>query len=158
MGAFIVVVAAVTSAVPAFHGSAATSPSPPSLLSRLETLVFRTSLETFMSVSRSRSGNDASFDWTTDRCSAPLVGDTGRSFDFTAACTRHDFAYRNYKKVDAASAPHSRVWTSSMRHRVDLVFRQDMRNHCSRRPAIDRAPCHMWAELFFRLVRLAGGP
>ncbi len=38
-------------------------------------------------------------DWTTDGCSAPVVGGQGRSFNFTQACVRHDFGYRNTKKL-----------------------------------------------------------
>jgi hypothetical protein len=38
-------------------------------------------------------------DWTTDGCSAPVVGNEGRSFNFTHACVRHDFGYRNTKKL-----------------------------------------------------------
>lgn len=111
-----------------------------------------------MDASRRRSGDDVAFDWGTDHCSAPLVGSTGRSFDFTAACTRHDFAYRNYKRADAASAQRGRMWNSGTRHKIDLRFQQDMKNHCSRRSVVDRPTCHTWAEMFYRLVRIAGGP
>jgi hypothetical protein len=38
-------------------------------------------------------------DWTTDGCSAPIVGSEGRSFNFRAACDRHDFGYRNFKAL-----------------------------------------------------------
>ena len=34
-------------------------------------------------------------DWSNDGCSAPIVGSEGRSFNFRAACDRHDFGYRN---------------------------------------------------------------
>lgn len=127
-------------------------------LTRLEVLIFRTPIVDFAAISKRRSGEDAFFDWTTDFCSAPLVGSTGRSFDFTIACTRHDFAYRNYKRADSTSPKRGQLWNSSIRHRIDTVFQKDMRNHCSQRPITERATCHAWAELFYRLVRVAGGP
>ena len=37
-------------------------------------------------------------DWSSDGCSTPLpvgLGDTGRSYNFRAACQHHDFGYRN---------------------------------------------------------------
>lgn len=120
--------------------------------------MFRSSLDAFVETSARRSGEDASFDWSTDFCSAPLVGSTGRSFDFTSACRRHDFAYRNYKRVDSVSAQRGQLWNSGIRHRIDLRFRQDMKNHCAQRSAADKPTCFGWAELFYRMVRVAGGP
>lgn len=127
-------------------------------LSRLETLVFRTPLAAFVRIASRPTNADSSFDWSTDHCSAPLVGSTGRSFDFTAACDRHDFAYRNFKRAESTDQQRSRIWNSQMRHRIDLQFRRDMNDHCSSRAVTDRATCRMWSEVFFRLVRVAGGP
>ncbi len=160
--AIIVAVATASLAAPAGTVSASipqrSALASASRLIRLETLVFRTSLDEFMAVSRRRSGEDASFDWSTDHCSAPLVGSTGRSFDFSSACARHDFAYRNYKRADTAGAQRGQLWNSGTRHKIDLRFQQDMKTHCSRRSIVDRTACHVWAETFYRLVRIAGGP
>jgi len=149
---------AVLVSVLSFFSLSAVQASTSSHLARLETLVFSTPIESFMQITLRRTGGDASFDWTTDRCSAPLVGSTGRSFDFTAACSRHDFAYRNYKRADAAASRPGHLWNSHMRHRIDQRFRHDMRGHCSRRAITERGTCFAWAELFYRLVRVAGGP
>lgn len=127
-------------------------------LARLESLVFGTSLPSFQLAAARRIGIDATFDWSTDLCSAPLVGSTGRSFDFSAACTRHDFAYRNFKRADADNPARGALWNSRIRQRIDDLFLRDMSDHCSRRKLIERTSCRMWAEVFFRLVRVAGGP
>ena len=138
--------------------ASATSLADPSRLSRLETLVFRTSIGDFTRIAAHPVAVDSTFDWSTDHCSAPLVGSTGRSFDFTAACARHDFAYRNFKHADAANARRGDIWNSRARHRIDLQFQRDMTNHCSQRKPADRPTCRVWVEVFFRLVRVAGGP
>ena len=70
-------------------------------------LTFSVSLSQFIATADSPN-RDARLDWTTDGCSAPVVGSTGRSFDFTDACRRHDFAYRNFQDIDGG-----KKWTSS---------------------------------------------
>lgn len=117
-----------------------------------ERLVFRTSLVAFVATADSES-RDSRLDWSTDGCSAPVVESTGRSFDFTRACRRHDFAYRNIARLDGG-----RHWTSHMRARVDAVFLRDMRSDCATRPRVTRASCRNWATLFHRVVRARGGP
>lgn len=127
-------------------------------IARLDDLVFGSSLTAFLGSARHRTNRDSVFDWTTDGCSAPLVGGTGRTFDFTASCRRHDFAYRNYKRADRETRHAGSWWNSTMRHRIDLRFRYDMIDHCSRRSVSERVNCHVWAEVFYRMVRIAGGP
>lgn len=96
------------------------------------------------------------FNWSTDWCSAPLVGSTGRSFDFRAACRRHDFAYRNLKLLEQRHR--SDEWNSSSRLRADRQFLADMRSHCSLRPWWESPTCHSWATTFYGVVRVTGGP
>ena len=115
-------------------------------------LTFSVSLSQFIATADSPN-KDQRLNWTTDGCSAPVVGSTGRSFDFTDACRRHDFAYRNFSVIDGG-----KKWTSSLRDRVDRRFRSDMREHCSKRAVLDRGPCRFWAETFFRFVRTYAGP
>lgn len=146
------------SVVFATHGTTMAAAISTAHLTRLEVLVFSTPLESFIQASSRPTGADASFDWTTDLCSAPLIGSTGRSFDFSGACSRHDFAYRNYKRVDVAAPQRGHFWNSTMRHRIDLRFRHDMKAHCSRRAITEKGTCLAWAEVFYRLVRVAGGP
>jgi hypothetical protein len=87
-------------------------------------------------------------DWTTDGCSAPVVGNEGRSFNFTHACVRHDFGYRNMPHINGG-----KHWTLSMRRRIDSLFRSDMRANCALRPRVTRASCRAWAETFYQAVR-----
>lgn len=155
--AFLISAAVLTAATPVAFASTS-SAADPSHLFRLETLVFRTSIGDFTRIASRPTAADSTFDWSTDHCSAPLVGSTGRSFDFTAACTRHDFAYRNYKRADVANSQRGRVWNSRTRHRIDLQFQRDMIDHCARRGVTERPSCRIWAETFYRLVRIAGGP
>jgi hypothetical protein len=104
------------------------------------------------------STGDRWFDWTTDFCSAPLVGSTGRSFDFRAPCRRHDFGYRNLQLMDRRYAGGGRYWNSSSRLRVDQQLLSDMKAHCKARPWYEEATCRLWADTFYAAVRVAGGP
>ena len=101
---------------------------------------------------------DRWFDWTTDWCSAPLVGSSGRSFDFHAPCRRHDFGYRNLRLLERRYRGGGRYWNSTSRKRVDQQLLTDMRAHCRARPWYEEATCRLWADTFYAAVRVAGGP
>ena len=117
----------------------------------VDRLMYASTLSTFVAA----VGSDNWFDWSTDFCSAPLVGNTGRTFNFTNACRRHDFGYRNLQLLDRRyGAGH---WTAVARKRVDLGFLADMRRHCWSRPWYDTPTCMAWAETFYAGVRMAGG-
>lgn len=116
------------------------------------TLVFRTPLKEFLDVADANR-RDPRLDWSTDGCSAPFIGGSGLSFDFVDACRRHDFAYRNYPRMQKG-----RLWTSRLRARVDDVFHRDMLDSCRARPATTRVRCRTWADVFFKAVRIYGGP
>jgi hypothetical protein len=118
-------------------------------------LLYATPLDTFLVVVA--TPRDQWFDWTTDWCSAPLVGNTGRSFDFTKACRRHDFGYRNLRLLDTRYG-RGRFWNATQRTRVDRLFRSDMRRDCAVRPWWEQTTCFSWAEIYFRAVRVGGGP
>jgi hypothetical protein len=130
------------------------SPIPDSDISEFRRLMFATPLPVFIVAATATT--PPSLDWSTDLCSAPLVGNTGRSFDFANACRRHDFAYRNLKRFDRRD-PGS-WWNSQWRAKVDRQFRIDLRNHCDGRPLNQRITCRWWAEAFYRAVRTFGGP
>ncbi|MHB1130697.1 MAG: phospholipase A2 [Ilumatobacteraceae bacterium] len=89
-------------------------------------------------------------DWTTDGCSAPIVGESGRSFNFRRACMRHDFGYRNYKTHG--------MFTTDSRILIDEQFRRDLDALCAPKVRTFKVRCTAWAEIFFAAVRLAGGP
>jgi len=104
------------------------------------------SLERFLAHRRSLA-RDPRLDWSTDRCSAPLVGSRGQSFDFTDACRRHDFGYRNYGRLGLFEA---------RRRAVDERFLADMRDHCATRPRWEMVRCLAWARTFYLGVRAFG--
>jgi Prokaryotic phospholipase A2 len=101
---------------------------------------------------------DRWFDWSNDGCSAPLVGDTGMSFNFRDPCRRHDFGYRNLKLLEQRYGSGRTYWNSATRKQVDQQFLADMKAHCRGRAITLRAQCFSWAETFYAAVRIAGGP
>ena len=103
------------------------------------------------------STGDRRFDWSTDFCSAPLLGSTGLSYDFRNSCRRHDFGYRNLKLLDRWYGT-GRYWNRANREQVDRRFLADMRNHCATRAWHLRATCHQWADVYYPAVRWFGGP
>jgi hypothetical protein len=119
-------------------------------------MIERTLYSTPMTEFLASVGTDPWFDWSTDFCSAPLVGNTGRSFNFTNSCRRHDFGYRNLQLLDRRYATHS--WNAVNRRRVDQQFLADMKRHCRSRPWYDEPTCFAWAATFYAGVRVAGGP
>ena len=146
MGSFVSLVVAIAGLV--------AGPIASSDIDDFQRLMFATPLVAFAA-----AANDAApptLDWSTDLCSAPLIGNTGRSFDFTKSCRRHDFAYRNLKRFDQRQP--GTWWTSQWRNKVDAQFRRDLRSECDGRPLNQRITCRWWAEIFFRAVRTFGGP
>lgn len=130
----------------------AATPPQPSPQSVVDTLLFRTSLTAFIKEADSPK-HDSRLDWSTDGCSAPVVGSSGRTFDFYNACRRHDFAYRNYQRIGGG-----KLWTPTLRARVDAMFKKDMLADCVRRPVTDRTSCKVWMDLFYNVVRAYAGP
>lgn len=112
--------------------------------------VFELSLRDFVRSRLSMRREYRHLDWATDYCSAPVVGNEGRSFNFRYACMRHDFAYRNYRRLGVLDAP--------MRNAVDDVFHRDLVDSCLPKRVSLRLRCLAWAEVFFESVRVAGGP
>lgn len=143
----LAVTTVVTAASPAHADSAADQ------LRYVDSMIDGVALSTFIDTASS-PGRDARFDWSTDRCSAPLVGSTGHSFDFTAACRRHDFGYRNLKGIEQRWGVDS--WNRSSKYAVDRRFLQDMRNHCAGRGWASRTTCRAWALTFYFAVRQFG--
>ncbi|CAB4673783.1 MAG: hypothetical protein F2650_03525 [Actinobacteria bacterium] len=124
----------------------------PSAQSVAENLLFHTSLPAFVATASSPIRDDR-LNWGTDGCSAPIIQSTGRSFDFYAACWRHDFGYRNMSQLK-----NGRVWSETLRLRIDQRFRKDMRASCASKVRVTRIQCLTWAETFFRTVRRFGAP
>lgn len=111
-------------------------------LERLDELIFESPLDAFIEVwsAEEREGVDASFDWTSDGCSA---GPFRELFDedLQLACIRHDFAYRNYGQKGLAA-------TDEVRARVDAQLASDI-------AALDQGGL---ASRFEGTLRQFGGP
>ena len=136
------VVAPMSGALPPVHDPSADA-------AVVAQLVFGTDLDGFVKGRGAVRRRHPHLDWTTDGCSAPVVGSSGRSFNFRSACVRHDFAYRNLARLGLLDA--------AMRARVDEVFRLDLMSTCSRKPTGPRIRCLAWSEVFFAAVRAVGG-
>lgn len=131
----------------------------------IDQLVFQTPLSRFR-LERSRAKRTHRWLITrTDGCTAPLVGSSGRSFDFRLACERHDLAYANYALLDSpgripreSTSASTRHWTPELRAAVDDQFQRDMQSLCSKRVRSQRIRCDLWVVVFFHAVRISAGP
>jgi len=119
---------------------------------KASTWMFSTPLRDFIAAAND-PGHDPRLVWDSDKCSAPVLGSAGKTYDFTDACRRHDFGYRNFSRIDGG-----KKWTKALRERVDRRFLTDMRDSCAARKKIERAACRTWADLYYTAVRQYGGP
>lgn len=71
-------------------------------------------------------------------CSSAL-GDTGRSFDFAAACDGHDYGYDLLRFFGIGGAE---------RRVVDEAFGAALWDSCRGRPIVTRFNCYGWAAMF----------
>ncbi len=94
-------------------------------------------------------------DWSTDDCSVPIGKDTSVAQDFIHPCHRHDFGYRNYKRIERDNAID--VWTEEQKLIVDDRFLGDTREVCSSRSWWQKQVCFGWAQMFYWAVRAFGG-
>lgn len=76
-------------------------------------------------------------------CSAPLLGNTGGSFNFTNACKTHDLGYDLMRFFGSSGS------LGSIRRAVDSNFRGDMKAHCSGRSYVLRGQCGRWANVYY---------
>jgi len=93
------------------------------------------------------SSHDPRLDYSDDGCSSP-TGSKAFFFDFLEACYRHDFGYRNYKRLG--------VFDERKEH-VDLVFLHDMRGSCDEIFIALRRQCRLMAFAYYGAVDKAGG-
>lgn len=147
---------------PAHQAAAGGGGTPEADMAFVEQMLFATPLKTFASDAKNRvgpdgAGGDTWFDWSTDFCSAPLVGNTGRSFNFTEPCRRHDFGYRNTKLLDERYGAGA-YWNGTIRKRIDQQFLADMKASCRARSVLLLPTCMSWAYTFYGAVRTFGGP
>lgn len=105
-----------------------------------------------------RFTGDRWFDWSNDGCSAPLLGSTGRAYNFHHACIRHDFGYRNLKRLEQRYGTGHTYWNGTNRRRVDQQFLADMKAHCRTRAFWLQPSCFLSAYTYYSAVRAVAGP
>jgi hypothetical protein len=87
--------------------------------------------------------------WDSDGCSAPVLG--SGPFDFSLACNRHDFGWRNLKNAHDTDSP---TWHVDNKDRVDAGFLYDMRVRCAAVATFWRIGCDPTARVYYTAVRL----
>ncbi len=154
MGIVLSMLVAVTSVLPAqLPPVALTSPQPHSVMSIIDAvrhIEFDLDITSFARQRFSLRRQYPTLDWTTDGCSAPIVGSEGRSFNFRTACDRHDFGYRNFKNLG--------LFDTSTRTLIDEQLHRDMNRSCDSQRRTFKVRCIAWSEVFYTMVRAAGGP
>ncbi|GAA1224528.1 phospholipase [Prauserella halophila] len=102
--------------------------------------LFDTSLAQFGAI-RDQQPYPDQLDWSSDACS--WSPDEPLGYDFTPACHRHDFGYRNYKRQGR--------FTEDARLSIDNNFYSDMKQQCSGSYA-----CNAAAWTYYQAVRQFG--
>jgi len=124
-------------------GSRAATPVRPEPETTLVERLMAADLGEFLAY-RASAARDGRLDYSTDECTAPIAGNAGSTYDFTEACLRHDFGYRNLGRLGLLDA---------RRRSVDERFLADMRGHCLTRAALVLIRCLEWARTYYRAVR-----
>ena len=89
------------------------------------------------------------FIWSTDGCTK--LADKPGGFNFKLSCARHDFGYRNYKKMMGKTA----FRHSKHERRIDKAFLFDMNNQCAVQPHktdAERQKCRKTAKKYYDRV------
>ncbi|GGN97842.1 hypothetical protein GCM10010112_90510 [Actinoplanes lobatus] len=109
----------------------------------------QTSVSSYNSWNAARQNQSAwaayAFNWSTDYCSSSPDNPLG--FDFTLACARHDFGYRNYKEMSAFDANKSRL---------DSAFYEDLKRKCATYSTAVRPACNSLAWTYYQAVAIFG--
>lgn len=154
MGIVLSMLVAVTSVMPAqLPPVALTVKQPNPLLSNIDAvrhIEFDLDIVTFTRQRFALRRQYPNLDWSNDGCSAPIIGSEGRSFDFRTACDRHDFGYRNFKKLG--------IFDTLSRTLIDDQLHRDMNTSCNSQRRTLKVRCIAWSEIFYTMVRAAGGP
>ena len=104
-------------------------------------------LDEFLAM-KSDPEHDPRMDYSDDGCSAPVTGSEAFWFHFREACERHDFGYRNSKRLGLFD---------TYKDRIDLLFADDMLAACADEAWWQRRPCRWMAGVYFGAVSIGGG-
>ncbi|GAA4435374.1 phospholipase [Actinokineospora soli] len=121
-------------------GTASAELSPSQLVSVTDTYLYSYSLNSFISTRNARP-YATQLDWSSDACS--YSPDNPFGYNFTPACHRHDFGYRNYKRQGR--------FTETTRLRIDNQFKTDMYTVCG-----SSWTCRRTADVYYSAVREFG--
>lgn len=86
--------------------------------------------------------------WDNDQCSAPLVGNS--PWDFTYPCNRHDFGYRNLKRIENRFGID--VWLGLNKAPTDSHFSDEMFSRCAEWNFAVRPQCNVTNQAYFSAV------
>lgn len=139
---FAVAMVAALSIVTAAPAGALTVPEKQQVLYRELASV---SVFNSMYATRTTSPNNE-FNWTTDLCS--WSPDNPFGFNFSSACRRHDFNYRNFKD--------NSIWNTTNKGQIDTVFYNDMKAICVPYSWFKEASCKGLAGTYYNAVRSFG--
>lgn len=93
----------------------------------------------------SRAGR---WDLSTDGCS--FAPDRGPGFDFLVPCLRHDFAWRNLRRLQRRHG--GAIDTRARRLTADTRFLADLHTTCDRQPVLVRGWCRALAATYHAAV------
>ena len=88
-------------------------------------------------------------DWSTDGCSAGIIG--GGPYHFDQACYRHDFSWRNLKRITSQTGHVE--FNERNKYVADERFYNDMKHRCTSYNIFARPTCYATAYTYFKAVR-----
>ncbi|MFI7134701.1 phospholipase A2 [Nonomuraea sp. NPDC050153] len=94
------------------------------------------------------------FDWSSNGCSVPkeIKNADAWKLVFLIPCTRHDFGYRNVKRLAATGN-----WKNTYKKSVDSAFYGDMKRTCDEHfSGVKKTACKTVAYEFYAAVKLFG--
>ncbi len=141
-------------AVAALPLVAACEPPFAAQMAELDRLVHRTSYDAWLALAADGAARGRRLhpwlDWSTDGCSAPLLG--AGPFDFTVACARHDLAWRNLRRLSVHFG--RPAWNAANKLEADRRFHADLRTRCARHPLVIGVACLATAQVYATAVAL----
>lgn len=150
----VLAVAAVLTFITVTGGVASAAPSYSAQMSEMNREINGLPMVQFIYNRNHRTSNGLSYmDWSTDGCSAPVLGNG--PYNFLNPCIRHDFGYRNLKRVEASFGHDAWRWRNKAN--VDTNFGLDMDDRCREFNWFARQPCYSLSGVYENAVRAFGG-
>jgi Prokaryotic phospholipase A2 len=130
-------------------GATTTTPTWQVQMNDLDYIVNTVTYANFQTMHASPPAQYSFMDWSTDGCSAGIIG--GGPYNFTPACYVHDFAWRNLKRITSAyGVP---MWNERNKYVADERFYNDMKIRCEAINVFIRPTCDATALIYFKAVR-----